>query len=145
MIIDGHVKTIETIFKLAPQIREAVLEERATREAKHHGKDPTGETAVALAMPIARVRISTEKSVLVIEKPERWLEVVQEVYTAYSNHPIANMARLRLESKRSPAAIAELMGISRERYYGWYREFLRDAVFVASEKGLLKNLQKNKM
>lgn len=145
MIIDAHVKTIETIFKLAPLINEAVIDERAAREAKHHGKDPTGEMAVAKAMPVLKVRVSSDDKVFVIEKPEDWLEVVREVYTAYSNHPIAGMARLRLEEKRSPAALAELMGISRERYYGWYREFLRDAVFVASEKGLLKNIQKNKM
>lgn len=145
MIIDAHVKTLETIFKLAPVIREAVMDERAAREAKHHGKDPTGNTAVDKVMPIYKVRVTTDKSVLVIERPEAWLEVVREVYTAYSNHPICHMAQMRLEGKRSPAALAELMGVSRERYYGWYREFLRDAVFVASQKGLLKEMQKIKM
>lgn len=145
MIIDAHVKTLELIFKYARAIRDAVNDERAAREAKCHGKDPTGETAVVKAMPISRVRVATNKGVFIIEKPEKWLEVVTEVYTAYSNHPICNMARLRLEQKRSPAALAELMGISRERYYGWYREFMRDAVFVASEKGLLKKTPKNKM
>ena len=76
---------------------------------------------------------------------EEWLDVVRTVYVTYSNHPIGQMAKLRLEGKRSPGALAELMGVSRERYYGWYREFLRDAVFLASEKGLLKEIQKIKM
>lgn len=145
MIIDSHVKFVEKMFKLAPRIRDAVLDERAQRIAKHHACDPTGERVVAKHMPIKRVRVSTERGGLVIENPEDWMEVFSEIYIAYSNHPIAAMARSRLEDNKSPAAIAELMGVSRECYYGWYREFLRDAVFVASSKGLLKEMQKSKM
>lgn len=145
MIIDGHIKQVETIFKLAPAIRAAVVDERAQREAKHHGKDPTGNRAVDKVMPVSCVRVPYGKGTLCIDNPEAWLDVVREIYVAYSNHPIGQMAKLRLEGKRSPAALAELMGVSRERYYGWYREFLRDAVFLASEKGLLKEIQKIKM
>lgn len=145
MIIDGHIKQVETIFKLTPAIRIAVVDERAQRESKHHGKDPTGNRAVDKVMPVGSVRVAYGKGILCIERPEEWLDVVRAVYVAYSNHPIGQMAKLRLEGKRSPAALAELMGVSRERYYGWYREFLRDAVFLASEKGLLKEIQKIKM
>ena len=78
MIIDAHVKTIETIFKLAPLINEAVIDERAAREAKHHGKDPTGEMAVAKAMPVLKVRVSSDDKVFVIEKPEDLKELCQK-------------------------------------------------------------------
>ena len=136
MLIDKYIKQVETCFRLEKEIQEAILEERERRLNKR-SRNPTEDMVVNKIMPVRKVRVSYKQRTLVVEQPEKWLAIIKVIYAAYSNHPICSMVRMRLEDNKSPEVISGVMGISRETYYGWYREFFRDAVFVACSRGLL--------
>lgn len=144
MLIDRHRKQTKQYFWWESLIAEEVKIKRAEMDARRHAKnpvgvdDPTGDFVVRKNMPLRKVTIYVRGKRVTIRDPEAWLDIISYTYAVYSNQPISQLVRERIKTKKSIDVLSGFIGVSRETYQRWEREFFDDASFLAAKSGLFR-------
>lgn len=144
MLVDTYLRQIKTCFRYRRQIEAAVQEKRAEFGPprlevpdRHKISDPTGSAAVRNLTRLENVTIFHKGKSITIKNPEEWLEVIDEIYSAYDNEPLGRAVREHLEKGRSAETVSDDMGYTKAAYYNNLKRLLIDAAFLAQKKGLL--------
>lgn len=147
MLIEQYIKHVERYFWDRKQIQKAVDEEREQRTARkgHTGggghafiSNPTETAALKNIEPVRMISFGYGPYQSIIMNPELWLEVVAETYKIHENQLAGKVMYQKYEERKPMKIIAELTGVNRDTCYEFRKEFLRDAVYLASKKGLIK-------
>lgn len=152
MLIENYRKPVKQYFWWQKLIEDAIVIARKEQKAKRHAKnrvgidDPTGDFVERKNMPLRNVVIYVRGKKVVIEDPEKWIEIIKATYALYSRQPISGMIRERIETKKTVEVLSGFMGISKETFHRWENEFFDDAAFLAAKAGLYqqKNNKKTK-
>lgn len=142
------IARVNHLFFYSHILRKAVAEAREQQESRNnspsggnghaHISDPTAIAAVKRATPLKMVSITTpqfgdEK----VSRPESWLRVIDKTFGCYKSLLAGECMRDRYVKHEKPETIMTKRGIGRTTYYAWRDEFLRDAVLLAVNEGLV--------
>lgn len=144
MLMEVERKRVRKYFLWEQYIREGIIEEQQRLAASKHCKnslgydDPTGGIVARKNSYLRFCKFTLPNGKRIkLNWPEKWIEVIEQVYAMYGVQPIVGMVQERIRDRKSPDVIADFAGIGRNTYYRWEREFLEDAVLLAAKRGLL--------
>ena len=143
MLLEYQRKKTREYFAWEKLIPDEVDLTRAELRARRHCRtrvgydDPTGDFVARKNSRLKRVWIKVNGLRIKIDRPEDWLDVVRATYDLYSRQPIAWLVQERIKTGKSVEVLSGFMGISKETYHKWEREFMDDASFLAAKAGLM--------
>lgn len=140
---------IEFVLYHTDEIKNAIAEKRldpCLPKSIGHGSKISDITATAALTNISEVpcvvvgygpRINGSGNAQVIKRPEQWLRVVDYLSEIYANKLTEDIIKRRYKSGESQQDTCKALGISRDIYFAYRKDWLRAAELYAVGTQLL--------
>ena len=142
-------ETIEFVLYHTDEIKNAIAEKRldpCLPKSIGHGSKISDITATAALTNISEVpcvvvgygaRINGNGNAQVIKRPEQWLRVVDYLSEIYANKLTEDIIKRRYKNGESQQDTCKALGISRDIYFAYRKDWLRAAELYAVGTQLL--------
>ena len=142
-------ETIEFVLYHTDEIKRAIEEKRldpCLPKSIGHGSKISDITATAAITNISDVpavvvgygpKINGSGNTQVIKRPEMWLRVVEYLSEIYAGKLTEDIIKRRYRQGESQQETCQALGISRDIYFAYRRDWLRAAELYAVGTGLL--------
>ena len=142
-------ETIEFVLYHTDEIKRAIAEKRldpCLPRSIGHGSKISDITAAAAITNISDVpavvvgygpKINGNGNTQVVKRPEMWLKVVEYLSEIYAGKLTEEIIHRRYRQGESQQETCQALGISRDIYFAYRRDWLRAAELYAVGTGLL--------